>query len=139
MCIAVHVGRVDMLSPSPSLDQCSLGYKTRTRDLSHVAVEWHPNSLIYGGDGVELEFEDLAAENADECLRNDPLLWTQFRAVLTAIRNGDARARERPLDDGAGWAVTVRVPGRDDRYSVLWAPIAGREAIYILHLGRALF
>lgn len=87
---------------------------------------------------MELVFSPLAAENLDQS-GQDPPLREAFVEALEAIAEGAPRARETALrvHGGTAWMIQVLVPGRDDRYQVVWAQFPDGRA-NVVHLGSAL-
>ncbi|PPF55959.1 hypothetical protein C5C13_11475 [Clavibacter michiganensis] len=73
---------------------------------------------------MELAYADEAADKLDFYDEHDALLADAFDRVIGELEaappNGAVRLRQTYLKPPGAYAVSVTVPGRRDRYMVLW-------------------
>jgi hypothetical protein len=90
---------------------------------------------------MNLAYADEAAEQLDHYDERDTLLADAFDQVLgeleAASPNGAIRLRQSYLKPPGAYAVAVTVPGRAQRYMLLWE-FEEPDTAFIKYVGRGL-
>lgn len=90
---------------------------------------------------MKILFAVDAAANAETYSSTDRPLWEQIDQALTAIKTGEAGARQGAIRWGANtaWVIPLAVHGRDEVYQIIWVTsLDDSDTAVIVHLGRNL-